>query len=463
MTKAEWLTSAELANRYEIHPSTVRRWYEAGKLHRRENEDGQGFLYSFPTAAEDEPEDEPVAVRLHSEDYYYNESDDVYVTFVKSAPRPVVMSGDDHRALIAQYSNWDGQAATRNEIARKFDLAREWVPGYLRAHSMTKDREPFTVEEVLNENPDELVEVALERKRAALAQKYEKARWKETEKDAAKWRDLKHSVIDALSGFEAAASIPSRGHKTPARGDLVVINPTDQHVGKLGPDYNMEICRERLLDSTSDILRRLPPVDHFVTMLWSDWFHVDGYHNGTTRGTKQDVAALYPEIVRFGLQLKIDFLRMLADRAPVRAFSVPGNHGYNTATALGIALEMLYRDEDVTIVGDPDPRHYYDWGANMIMLAHGDGAKPKDYPTLMAAEQPEMWGRTLYRYAYHGHLHHEVIRGKQHEGATVTQQASLAGKDWWHLHNGYISDPALSAYVHDKDRGRVAQFTSQPF
>jgi len=53
---------------------------------------------------------------IYDEYYTYNSDSDTYVTFLRSAPKPVVVPGEVHRAMQRAYSNWDGNPATINEI-----------------------------------------------------------------------------------------------------------------------------------------------------------------------------------------------------------------------------------------------------------------------------------------------------------------------------------------------------------
>ncbi len=125
-----------------------------------------------------------------NEDYTYNGQTDTYVTFLKSAPKPITVPGDVHRAMQKAYSNWDGNPSTINEICRQFAFPRIWFIEYKSIHGWTHDKEPFTNEEIMSRSVDDLVEDALEQRRGVLFQKYEQEKWKQTKEDADKYRKL---------------------------------------------------------------------------------------------------------------------------------------------------------------------------------------------------------------------------------------------------------------------------------
>jgi hypothetical protein len=82
-----------------------------------------------------EPEDNGAAL-FFEEDYTYNRDSDTYITFLDSAPKPILILGVKHRAMVRAYSNWDGQPSTINEICRQ--LSGKRLARYLlRARSVS--------------------------------------------------------------------------------------------------------------------------------------------------------------------------------------------------------------------------------------------------------------------------------------------------------------------------------------
>ena len=119
---------------------------------------------------------------------FYNDSTDTYVTYLIAAGENVVVDGDMHRAMKSAYSNMSGNAATINEIAREFNFPRNWFDEYRRRHGWTHDMDPYTDEEMVENETEELVDDLILRRRRDLHKKFEKRKWKEIQDDAAKWR-----------------------------------------------------------------------------------------------------------------------------------------------------------------------------------------------------------------------------------------------------------------------------------
>jgi len=96
------------------------------------------------------------------------------------------------------------------------------------------------------------------------------------------------------------------------------------------------------------------------------------------------------------------------------------------------------------------------------MLAHGN-KKFTDYPGIMAAEKPKMWGDTIWREAHVGHHHRRqrLLQDLQeYAGATVRVLPSLRPPDAWHSEQGYVGNiRAAEAYVWNKNEGLIGSAT----
>mgnify|MGYP001792124702 CR=1 FL=1 len=89
---------------------------------------------------------------------------------------------------------------------------------------------------------------------------------------------------------------------------------------------------------------------------------------------------------------------------------VPGNHDTLAVWHLGDSLSCYFRrDADVTIDNAPTMRKYLQHGDVMLMFTHGNRGKLAEYPLLMAAEQPAMWGATRHREAHTGDKHTQRV------------------------------------------------------
>src|ERR1039457_3180898 len=85
---------------------------------------------------------------------------------------------------------------------------------------------------------------------------------------------------------------------------------------------------------------------------------------------------------------------------------IPGNHDALTTWHLGEGLRAFYRNQPkVQIDNSPNLKKYWEYGVNMVLLTHGYKMKLEELGSVMASEQPEMWGRCWSREAHTGDLH----------------------------------------------------------
>ncbi len=407
---------------------------------------------------------------LLSADYIHNERDDTYVTFVPGVAKPIVLGGETHRAMVRAYSNFDGQPATLNELARTFGMPRNWLVGYLRVHGITHDREPFTPEELATRSDDELVGDAMQMRRMAVHKKLERAKWTETLKDAQRWREVEaHVLTPLLAALKGRKPVKVRRLALPDASEpfAAVVGISDFHHGKYSDAgenwtaFNRDIARARLFAATVDLLARLnaygrPEV--IYVPIGSDFLHIDNDKGETTSGTPQDSDGTPAEMLVTGAALLEEWIATLTQVAPVELVLMSGNHDRMMGLALLMVLEATFRQHpDVTARMDRTPRTYRAYGRNLIGFVHGDGVKKtRDIAGHMAQEAAEHWAHCTHKTAYTGHLHNERTETDTIFNVTRRQLPSLAGTDRWHARNGFIGAPAsLPLYLHSKERGLV--------
>jgi len=151
----------------------------------------------------------------------------------------------------------------------------------------------------------------------------------------------------------------------------------------------------------------------------------------------------------------VETIERLASRAPVIVPVVPGNHDALGAWHLGDSLECYFHgNPNVAIRNEPTLRKYHRFGKVMLMFTLGNKGKLINYPQVMAAEQPEMFGATLFREAHTGDKHH--TRVQEHYGVRVRISPALCAPDAWHAEHQYIgSQRGAEAFVWSADEGLV--------
>lgn len=470
----------------EAHPDATltRNFY---RVHGKFSEGiWQGFFgrfSDFRKAAGMEPD--PSAVKketketiddsgiVYSEKYIYNPSTDSYITFLDRSGKRIFMSGDQHRSMLAAYSNWDGQPQTINEICRTFSIRRDWFNEYKTCHGWTHDKEPFTDEELMERPAEDMVQDVLQAKRLSLFKKAEKAKWNETQKNSENWINFEQSVFIPLIAHiqknapKHRAPMISMGRSREKFG--LVVAPFDLHYGKygwadeVGESYTRKEAREALLHHTNQIAKQVAGFgrpEKIICASASDYFHVDNGRHETTAGTRQDVDGTRTQILIEGCELAVEHAEMLAQIAPLEWIGVPGNHDRDSAVTAMLYMSAWFRNnKHVTVDVSPKMRRAVTYGNSFLGFFHGHGVKVGDLQAVMQKEFRDLWRNTDKHYAFSGHLHHEVVR--EIHGIKHYQVSSLAGKDRWTSDNGYItSDRAMQGYMVSQNRGIIAEFIS---
>lgn len=258
--------------------------------------------------------------------------------------------------------------------------------------------------------------------------------------------------------------------RTTQKGHLLVVNPTDLHMGKYawhkecGYNYDTDIAENLLREAIEDLMTKVAPyqVDQIVLTLGSDLLNADNSENMTTGGTPQTTDGRQQRTVRKTWMLMRAVIEQLRVLAPVHIVVVNGNHDRDTSFAIGEIISVAFENyKDVTIDNTPPSRKYVEYGKCLIMFTHGDTIKLKDIPNIMAEEAAEAWGRTLWRCAETGHLHDQAVM--EFPGCVVRRNPALTAPEDWHASKGFVGKiRTVHAHLWDADDGNIAQFASSP-
>jgi hypothetical protein len=240
-------------------------------------------------------------------------------------------------------------------------------------------------------------------------------------------------------------------------GNLLEISIYDHHFGKLAwaketgwADYDTEIARRHFEAALGSLIARTRSYgfDRILLALGNDLQNTDNREGTTTRGTPQATDSRYQKVFEVTRDVAIWAIEACREVAPdVTAAMVYGNHDFLTSWHLGDSLRSWFHNcPGVLVDNRPLYRKYYQHGSVMLMLTHGNAGKLEEYPQVMAAEQPQMWGATTWREAHTGDKHHRRLI--EIKGATVRILPSLCPPDAWHSESCFVGNVrAAEAYV----------------
>lgn len=285
------------------------------------------------------------------------------------------------------------------------------------------------------------------------------------------WLKKKTDIVEARKEIEELKKLAKVGawkpiHRKPSpdTGNMLEIAPVDHHLGMLAwsretghANYDTKIA-EALFDKAFDeILARTSvyKLDEIWIVLGNDLLHTDDTEGRTTSGT-------YVSSPDSRFHKTFSTARNMAIRniekcrhATKRVFVVvvPGNHDRRSAWHLGDSLQAWFKGcQDVVIDNEPRSFKCHRFGSVMLMFAHGDKGKRRNYPLLMATENSKMFGETTFREVHTGDKHHERVE-EQH-GVKVRILPTLCPPDAWHAENAYMGNiRATEAFVWNKNKG----------
>jgi len=270
-------------------------------------------------------------------------------------------------------------------------------------------------------------------------------------------------IREALAEFKGASPLPAAPDMAAIEPDIVTVYPVaDWHIGLLswheetGHNFDVRIARRTIETAMTRLVSVSPNSTQAVLLGLGDLLHSDGYDPLTARSKNVlDVDGRYPRVLKAATQLLLFTIDlMLQKHQSVLVRILPGNHDDQSAIAVALALGMYYANNDrVEVDEDPGRFWWWLWGNTLLGGTHGDKAKMKDLPLVMAARNPDAWARSKFRHVYTGHVHTE--KGIELSGVTVESFQTPAAPDAWSVAGGYDSGRSVVAITHHKKHGEI--------
>lgn len=258
--------------------------------------------------------------------------------------------------------------------------------------------------------------------------------------------------------------------------DLLAGYPVgDHHMGmyswaeETGEDYDIEIG-ERLLTGAVDYLTNATGnAGQAVIAFLGDFMHYDSFESVTpTNRNLLDSDGRFPKMV----QASVRSMRRAIDAAlqahlKVHVIVEIGNHDLASSIFLTECLRIAYEKEPrLSIDTSPSHYHYFRFGKVLLGTHHGHGTKMQNLPLTMAADRPEDWGASDYRYWWTGHIHKSktqaAVSADDFSGCSVESFRVLPPMDAWAHQKGYRSRRDMKAIVYHRDYGETARHTINP-
>ena len=290
------------------------------------------------------------------------------------------------------------------------------------------------------------------------------AQWVKTTADGLSVDELIETIKDAFEEFPAT-SRASTDEIGPMSPDLATVYPiADWHVGLLawnketGTDWDLPIAKAVIEKTMLRLFSISPQTDTAVILGLGDLLHSDGYENTTAKSKNLlDVDGRWPKVLRAATELLIFTVEeALLHHNKVLVRILPGNHAEESAIAVALALGCFYRDNPrVEVDSDPSRFWWWRWGVTFLGATHGDKAKMKDLPLLMATRNPSDWAASKFRHIYTGHIHTDT--SLELAGVKVESFQTPVAPDAWHTSMGYGAGRSVQAIVLHKELGEISR------
>jgi hypothetical protein len=289
--------------------------------------------------------------------------------------------------------------------------------------------------------------------------------WVKTSIDRERQYELMREAIDVL----CHDVVPVKAAKSKAvhLTDMLAVYPLgDPHIGMLswgeetGEDWDLEIAEAAYADCFARLIQAAPQCHQALIVNLGDYFHYDNMEGVTTRsGHALDVDSRYAKMIKTGVRIMRRMITQALDHhGTVKVINATGNHDDTSALFLNVALANIYENEPRVVIEDsPTPIHYHQFGQNMLAVHHGHTIKMKDMASVMACDEPQMWGNTAHRWALTGHIHHD--RRVEYPGCTSESFRTMAAKDAYAAWNGYRAKQDSKAIVLHPEYGEVERHT----
>jgi hypothetical protein len=289
-----------------------------------------------------------------------------------------------------------------------------------------------------------------------------------------KKREEEHNLDQLLDQFanKLQNRTPFRGYVARPKGKqtMLEIDAFDPHFGKYAnkeetnDPYDITIARERYEYAINKVIDRAfdDKVEQILFPTGNDWFHTDSYLHTTTKGTLQDQDLRWWEMWEHGIQINLQTIEFLGQKAPVHVIFVLSNHDWQNVYKMASVVRAYFKDHPgVTMDCRPVPRKYYRYGNVGLGFCHGNEEKHADLPNIMLRENQAEWADVKHMEWHLGHYHKnkrlEYKAADELNGINLRFLRSLSGADFWHHKNGYIGNlKGIEAFTWHKEEGLIA-------
>jgi len=273
---------------------------------------------------------------------------------------------------------------------------------------------------------------------------------------------FKAGLLDEIDGLHRPVKAPE-ATKNEDRLSAYLIG--DHHLNALcwspetgGDDWDTNIAQDVLIKAVDKLVSAAGDSEVGALINLGDFLHANSGDNKTAKGTPVDVDGRLGRVIRVvGNLFKVLITRMLETHKEVWLINVRGNHDPDASLWLNEMMRLYFHNEPRVKVFDNFSKWiHFEWGQTLVVMHHGDRVKTQALYEAVTRDYPEEWGRSKYRYLYHGHIHHRTVT--EMGGLHLESFGVLCPPDAYHSASGYGSARSMSCVILDKNYGEHSRF-----
>jgi len=225
-----------------------------------------------------------------------------------------------------------------------------------------------------------------------------------------------------------------------------------------GDDWDTNIAQDVLIKAVDKLVSVAGDSEVGALINLGDFLHANTSENKTGKGTPVDVDGRLGRVIRIvGNLFRVLITRMLETHKEVWLINVRGNHDPDASLWLNEMMRLYFANEPRVKVFDNFSKWiHFEWGETLVVLHHGDRVKTQALYEAVTRDYAEEWGRTRYRYLYHGHIHHRTVT--ELGGLHLESFGVLCPPDSYHSGAGFGSARSMSCVILDKKYGEHSRF-----
>lgn len=285
------------------------------------------------------------------------------------------------------------------------------------------------------------------------------------------WLKVKAAEQDYWQGVQAAIEAVQPIDRTilpspsePQSDVIPWLQIGDAHIGMLaseaetGANFDISIAEREICAAAAALIDQAPACERMVINDLGDGSHYETFRAMTeASGHAVDYDTRYWKMIEAYIRIS----RFIVERALAKARTVDciynqGNHSRSNDTWIAATMRAIYGNSGrVNVLRNESPFIAYRMGKTLVVVHHGDKAKPDKFRDVVASDFAADWGEAEFRYLDGGHVHHS--QRKELAGCVFESWNNLAPRDKYAHDGGWRSRQCMSMVFRSRNYGEVGR------